>query len=508
MDVTHISCEDDHTPQSVERRVAGQPAAPHAGEATYWDCGDIRLDLRRTRVMGVVNVTPDSFSDGGTHADEETAVAWGMRLLDQGADILDVGGESTRPGFTPVDPAEESRRVIPVVRRLVEAGALVSVDTRHAQVARDALAAGAQIINDVSGFTDPEMVSVVAASTCGVICMWAGAGSLNSASASVAADYYTTLARQEDPKTSQTDSESVAERRARLGRQFVGKVCDFLLAQARTLQEAGVDASRICLDPGVGFGTTFEQDLALQREMRFMSRQGYPLLCALSRKRSMGVMSGQNPATARDAASVGGAVAAMTRGCRVLRVHDVAMTSDVVRVAEASWGKTGEREALVALGSNMGDRLAHLRDAVAQLDTLPLTYVVDASDAVESEPAYLDDQPAFANAVVLIRTELHPLALLALLQKVETTHHRERTVANGPRTLDVDLLWMEGEVHGGELLRLPHPRMGERDFVLTPMAQVLGGRDKARKLCQEAHVEVLPDQELVGHVTSTLGSLR
>lgn len=508
MDVTHLSCEDDHAGQGADRRAAGEAAAPRAGEATFWNCGDVRLDLRRTRVMGVLNVTPDSFSDGGAHAGEEEAVAWGMSMLDQGADILDVGGESTRPGFTPVDPDEECRRVVPVVRRLAQAGALVSVDTRHAQVAREALAAGARILNDVSGFTDPEMLGIAAASDCGVVCMWAGPGSLDQGSAAVAADYLAPLADLDAVGDGARADETVAQRRARLGRQFVGGVCDFLLAQARALQEAGVAASRICLDPGVGFGTTFEQDLALQREMRFMSRLGYPLLCAVSRKRSIGVMSGENPASARDAASIGGAVAAMTRGCRVLRVHDVAGTSDVFRVAEASWGKAGERDALVALGSNVGDRVAELRGAVADLDELPLTHVVRASDAVESEPAYLDDQPAFANAVVLIRTELHPLALLPLLQGIEGAHGRVRTVPNGPRTLDVDLLWMEGESHGGDLLRLPHPRMGERDFVLTPMAEVLGGRQKALDLCRSCGVDVLPDDRLLGRVTATLGALR
>ena len=134
-----------------------------------WRCGAHELSLARPRIMGVLNVTPDSFSDGGEHSDPSAAIEWGMKLLDEGADIIDVGGESTRPGFTAVSPDEEAKRIIPVVRELASAGAIVSVDTRHPEVARLAVKLGASIVNDVTGFTSPDMVRVAAESGCGCV---------------------------------------------------------------------------------------------------------------------------------------------------------------------------------------------------------------------------------------------------------------------------------------------------------------------------------------------------
>ena len=131
-----------------------------------WRCGKHEISLARPRIMGVLNVTPDSFSDGGTHATTAAAIEWGLRMLDEGADIIDVGGESTRPGFTAVSPDEEGKRVIPVIRALVDAGAIVSIDTRHPEAARLAVKLGASIINDVTGFTNPEMVRVAKVSEC------------------------------------------------------------------------------------------------------------------------------------------------------------------------------------------------------------------------------------------------------------------------------------------------------------------------------------------------------
>ena len=139
-----------------------------------WRCGKHEISLARPRIMGVLNVTPDSFSDGGTHASPDAAIEWGLKLLDDGADIIDVGGESTRPGFRPVSPDEEAKRVIPVIRALADAGAAVSVDTRHPEVARLAVKLGASIVNDVTGFTNPDMVLVAVESDCGCVVMHAG----------------------------------------------------------------------------------------------------------------------------------------------------------------------------------------------------------------------------------------------------------------------------------------------------------------------------------------------
>ena len=145
-----------------------------ANDSKTWRCGKYELSFDRPRIMGVLNVTPDSMSDGGEHFDQDAAIEYGLAMLDAGADIIDVGGESTRPGFTPVNPDEEARRVLPVVRALAKEGAIVSIDTRHVAVAKAAVRCGASIVNDVTGFTDPKMVEFVKTSTCGVIVMHAG----------------------------------------------------------------------------------------------------------------------------------------------------------------------------------------------------------------------------------------------------------------------------------------------------------------------------------------------
>ena len=145
-----------------------------ARDSKVWRCGKYELKFDRPRIMGVLNVTPDSFSDGGEHLDTDAAIAHGLKMLDDGADIIDVGGESTRPGFTPGDPDTEARRVLPVVQALAKAGAVVSIDTRHVEVAKAAVRVGASIVNDVTGFTDPRMVDFVKESDCGLVVMHAG----------------------------------------------------------------------------------------------------------------------------------------------------------------------------------------------------------------------------------------------------------------------------------------------------------------------------------------------
>lgn len=501
-----------------------------------WRCGERWLDLGRTRVMGVVNVTPDSFSDGGLHATAQAAIEWGLRLLDDGADILDVGGESTRPGFSPVDPDEECRRVLPVIEALAARGALVSVDTRHAAVARAALEAGAAIVNDVSGFCDPAMVEVVAASDCGCVCMHAGAGAGVGLPAGAGAGI---VDAADGPAHIPPCSDSFAAQEARGCRTARGGVCagpaerhagrdtgeeglelagsdvldgyvegvvSYLVGRAAMLEAAGVDRARICIDPGPGFGTVAAQDVAVQRATARLTGLGYPYLCAPSRKRFIGATSGVGAAAERDAATIGACLAAVSQGARILRVHDVAGMSEALRCAEAIWG-TPRRTALVALGANLGDQLATLRAALGDIDELPLTRVEAVSHAYRSAPAYLDDQPAFVNAVARVSTELHPMALLANLLGIEAAHGRVRGVANGPRSLDLDLLWMEGETHAGARLTLPHPLMGERDFVLRPLEDVAGPWGGAAAFCAREGIACVPEQDRVGRVGEDLGEL-
>lgn len=446
--------------------------------AALWRCGDVELDLGRTRVMGIVNVTPDSFSDGGLHAGAEEAIAWGMRLLDEGADILDVGGESTRPGFSPVDPAEEERRVVPVVRALAEAGALVSVDTRHAGVARAALDAGARIVNDVEGFADPEMARLAALSGCGCVVMHAAPGYFEDAPLDACASM--------------------------TGEEWAAAVRAGLVARARALEGAGVAPACICLDAGPGFGTRAAQDVAVQRTTGDLAELGYPYLCAVSRKRFVGALCGVRDAAQRVAGSVGVALRAAAAGARIVRVHDVAQTAEALRGFEACAAGLPARRAFVAAGSNMGDRLGALRGALGALADLPLTRVVGASRVYETAPAYFDGQPAFANAVIEVESELHPLALLDALLAIEDAAGRVRTRANGPRCIDLDLLWMEGELHAGRRLSLPHPLMGERSFVLVPLGDLVGD---AEAFCTGQGIAVAPEGSRVGSVTADLGPL-
>lgn len=515
-----------------------------------WHCGKHNISLARPRIMGVLNVTPDSFSDGGAHADTDAAIEWGLKLLDDGADIIDVGGESTRPGFRPVSPDEEAKRVIPVIRALVDAGAVVSVDTRHPEVARLAVKLGASIVNDVTGFTNPEMVRVAVESDCGCVVMHAGEVSgrtarrsvtLDSSAAARAAaahakDAVPAKGADEPEKPAEPSSAEVADaaaaerldevmRRSARGvtsptvtlaggnRRFtlpesapiMRHVMGFLGDQARELMRAGVSRERICIDPGPGFGKLADEDVVIQRANAKMVSMGYPVMCAVSRKRFVGAVSGVTDAAARDAATAGVCIAAVESGVRLLRVHDVA---GVAQALNSYWSVAhpDPRRAFVALGSNVGDRLEYLKRAAALINAIPLTCVTAVSRAYETDPAYGIAMPV-ANAVAEIRTELAPLVLIDALLDVEKKLGRTRPVGqegHGPRTIDCDLLWMEGESHAGRKLALPHPRLGERDFVIVPMEDLM--HDPERFLAH-AGISVLPREQRVGLVRADLGEL-
>ncbi|WP_203674661.1 MULTISPECIES: dihydropteroate synthase [unclassified Streptomyces] len=270
----------------------------------------------RCAVMGVVNVTPDSFSDGGQWFDPELAVKHGMDLVASGADIVDVGGESTRPGAARVSEAEELRRVIPVVRELAAAGVLVSVDTMRAAVAGQAVAAGARLVNDVSGGgADPAMIPVVAdAGVPFVVMHWRGQ-SIDMNNRAVYGDVV---------------AEVVAELREGCERAVAG----------------GIDPGRIILDPGLGFAKNAEHDLALMAHLGKLRELGRPLLVAASRKRFLGrVLAGSAgdppPARERDAATAAVSAIAAREGAWAVRVHEVHASADAVRVSRAIEGAAG-----------------------------------------------------------------------------------------------------------------------------------------------------------------------
>jgi len=283
-------------------------------------------------------------------------------------------------------------------------------------------------------------------------------------------------------------------------------VMGFLSDQARALIQAGVDRNRICIDPGPGFGKDTNEDIVIQRETAKLASLGYPLLCAVSRKRFVGAVSGVADARARDAATYGVCLGAIQLGANIVRVHDVA---GFTQFLNGFWAiaRPQPRRAFVALGSNMGKRLDNIRAAKNLIAEIPMTCVSNCSRIYESEPAYEKRQEPFANAVIEIKTELAPLILLDQLLEVENKLGRNRTKSarpNGPRVIDCDLIWMDGEVHGGERLRLPHPNLGERDFVLVPLEDLM--HDPARFFRYEG-VDVKEPEDRYGHVVGELGSL-
>jgi 2-amino-4-hydroxy-6-hydroxymethyldihydropteridine diphosphokinase len=535
-------------------------------DQTVWQCGTHEISLARPRVMGVLNVTPDSFSDGGKNLDHKTAVERGLDMLDQGADIIDVGGESTRPGFEPVDVDEEAKRVVPVVRDLVAAGAIVSVDTRHPEVARMCVRLGASIVNDVTAFTNPDMVNVAADTRCGCVVMHAGevpghanrrVVTLDSAprgprgGSAIGKDDVTGSGRagaggkdakdkaDEPVELTQAEkdalaadasvpkSDALAQTMSRVSRTAVAptvrlvgggrrftlpesapimrQLMGFLGDQARTLMRAGVAHDRICIDPGAGFGKYADEDVVIQRATAKMVSMGYPVMCAVSRKRFVGAVSGVTDPVARDAATLGVVIAAIEAGARVMRVHDIATT---VQALDSYWAMShpDPRRAFVSIGSNVGDRLSYLSRARALIDAIPLTCVVATSHAYETDPAYGIATPV-ANCVVEIKTELAPLVLLDALLDVENQLGRKRfkgQEGHGPRTCDCDLMWMEGETHAGRKLVLPHPGLGERDYVIVPMEDLM--HDPVRFLTH-AGVAVAEQPDRVGRVRKELGEI-
>ncbi|HMA53287.1 MAG TPA: dihydropteroate synthase [Acidobacteriota bacterium] len=266
----------------------------------------------RTWLMGVVNVTPDSFSDGGAYFDAAKAVDRGLELAAEGADIIDVGGESTRPGSRPVPEAEEIGRVVPVIGALrLKTQALLSVDTTKAAVARAALDAGADIVNDTSAFRfDPAMPGVAARSGAGVVLMHMQG---------------TPLTMQESPHYD----------------DLIGEIREFLAERLRVAAAAGIPAERVIVDPGIGFGKSFDHNLEILRRQELFHELGRPLLLGFSRKAFLGRILGRPPAE-RLEGTIAAAVLSVERGAHILRVHDVGPVARAVRAAEAILGSGGD----------------------------------------------------------------------------------------------------------------------------------------------------------------------
>jgi dihydropteroate synthase len=269
-----------------------------------WQCGDRVLDLGVPVVMGVLNVTPDSFSDGGRFGDPQAALAQARRMIAEGATIIDIGGESTRPGASSASLAEELGRVTPVVESLRrESAVFISIDTSKPEVMRAAVAAGADIINDVRALAEPGAVDEAAASGAGICLMH----------------------MQGEPRTMQ---------QAPQYENVVEEVSAFLAARMRACREAGIDAARLAIDPGFGFGKNAAHNLTLLKRLAAFEALGVPIAVGLSRKSLLGTLTGR-AVDERLAGSVALAAIAVLNGARIVRAHDVAATVDAVRVAAA-----------------------------------------------------------------------------------------------------------------------------------------------------------------------------
>lgn len=275
--------------------------------ATTWLPDSRSFDITAGMLVGVLNVTPDSFSDGGQHLDSHDAITHGLKMAEQGAWMVDVGGESTRPGARPVAAAEEASRVVPVVAGLANLGVPVSIDTSKPEVAALAIEAGAEAINDVTGFTDPAMIELCAASDAGAIVMH----------------------MLGEPRSMQVNPTY---------RDVAEEVGSFLLARARALEEAGVDPQSIVLDPGFGFGKTIEHNLELINRLDEICELGYPVMLGTSRKSTLGEIVDRADPGDRDVATAITTAMGFERGARLFRVHDVPASRDALRIAAAIVG--------------------------------------------------------------------------------------------------------------------------------------------------------------------------
>ena len=271
-------------------------------------CGPFQFDLSRPLVMGIVNVTPDSFSDGGLHLQRDAALAYARQLIDEGADILDIGGESTRPGAQPVNAQEEMDRVLPIIEALRGAPVPVSIDTCKPEVMQAAIAVRAQMVNDINALQDSATMRVIAASQVAV-CL---------------------LHKQGKPQTMQEQPHY---------QNVVAEVSAFLRERIAATQAVGISRTRIVIDPGFGFGKTLAHNLALLRELKKLTELGVPILAGLSRKSMLGALTGQEVGQ-RLPASLAAALSAVERGANIVRVHDVRATVDALKVWNVVNGAT------------------------------------------------------------------------------------------------------------------------------------------------------------------------
>jgi len=397
------------------------------------------------QIVGVLNITPDSFSDGGLYLDVDCALKRAHEMYNDGALIIDIGGQSSRPGAEPVATDIELARVLPIIERLsTELPTVrISIDTYCPKVAIAACGAGATIINDITGFSNPEMIE--AALQAGADCVL--------------------LHMAGNPHTMQDNPFYI---------DVAFEVSEYLMEGAERLTAAGVSAEKIILDPGYGFGKTLDHNLELLLHASELAERvhkaGHKLLIGVSRKSFIGNLFGIEDPVQRDEASAQFAAVFAANGVDYLRVHDVAISLRAIERLMDS--RTPAVDAYIALGSNMGGSMGNIANALRHLDALPHTSLEDYAAPVMSEPAYDADQTSFTNTVCRLKTQLEPLALFAYMQAIEVEMGREETRPNGPRIIDLDLLTYGNQVIDLPELQVPHSRMAERAFVVEPLHQI------------------------------------
>jgi dihydropteroate synthase len=399
------------------------------------------------QLMGILNVTPDSFSDGGRHFDAAAAVARARAMVAEGAAIVDVGGESTRPGHLPVSEVEELRRVVPVLEALAsDFDVAVSIDTGKAAVAREAARLGACVINDIWGLQrDPGMADAVAETGSAVVVM-----------------------HNRDEADPTIDILDDVER--------------FFERSLNLAAAAGAPFGRILLDPGIGFGKTPQQNHSCIWNLDRFRRLGPPILVGLSRKSFIGRIIGAE-VDQRLPGTLAADTIALMRGASVLRVHDVAEHRAALEVftalkgaaaplSEAESKDDGRARVVLALGGNVGDKAASLRRALRAIAGEPGIELTAVSRLYRTAPWGKTDQDWFVNACALGRTSLAPKALLERVKALEVELGRKPTERWGPRVIDIDLIAYGDITLKTERLTLPHPELFNRAFVLVPLAEI------------------------------------
>ena len=395
----------------------------------------------KTYIMGICNVTPDSFSDGGKYVNADKALEHVRQMIADGADMIDVGGESTRPGHTQISDEEEIARVVPVIRAIKEHFNIpVSIDTYKPAVAEAAILAGADMVNDIWGLKyDKNMASVIA-------------------------KYDVACCLMHNRETIYTGEDIISE--------YIKDLKESLdLAKA-----AGISKDKIVLDPGIGFCKTHEQNLYVMKYLTAFHQLECPLLLGTSRKSMIGNALNL-PVDERLEGTLSTSVLGVIKGVSWIRVHDIKENYRAVKMTEAMmYAKSTDaswHRVYLGIGSNMGDKQGYMNQAIGMLCGDDIRHV-KCSQILKTKPYGGVKQEDFLNACIYLETTKTPRQLLKFINGIEADLGRERIIRWGPRTIDLDILLYDDQIVDETDLKIPHIDMHNREFVLKPLAEIAG----------------------------------